>query len=136
MPIYTWEKKTGNQKKENKKDKGERKWENTKEDDTKEVLEVEKSIWQEKIRMDASAKSLEPCYRVKRGICAEKGKSIFTVKRRKKESTSICKRPVKKRIHLILQIIPDITSTFCSKERWKTKNATRLSAHKLVDNKK
>jgi len=52
--------------------------------------------------MNTSVKSLRLCHRVKREICTEKGKSIFTVKRKKRESASICGRLVEKRIHLIL----------------------------------
>jgi len=47
-------------------------------------LEVEKSLWKEKVRKDASIKSLGSCYRVEKGICAKEGESIFTVEEREK----------------------------------------------------
>jgi len=77
---------------------------------------VKKSLWKERVRKDTSAKSLGSCYRAKRGICAEKGESIFTVERRKRGSTSICRRLAEKRVYLILQITTNFASTFCSKK--------------------
>ena len=99
-------------------------------------MEVEKSLWKEKVRKDASIKSLGSCYRVEKGICAKEGESIFTVKRRKGESTGIYRRPAEKRVHLTLQITLNFTSTFCSKKGWKIENSAGLSTHKPVDNKK
>ena len=77
-----WEK--GNKKSKEGRGQGNTKW-----DDTKEILEVEKDIWQEEIRTNTSAKGLGPCHRIKRRICAKKGEDVFSIKRRKRESTSI-----------------------------------------------
>jgi len=96
---------------------------------------VEESIWKEGVRKDASTKGLGPCYRVKGGICAKKGEDLLIVKRRERRDTNICGGSVKERVHPIFQVTPNITSTFCGKKGWYTKNGARLSAHKSVDNK-
>ena len=44
-------------------------------------------------------KSLGSCYRIKREVCAKEEESIFTVKRRKRRSIGICRRPAEKRIY-------------------------------------
>ena len=46
-------------------------------------------------------------------IHAKKEESVFTIKGRERGSTGICRGPIKKRVHLTLQVTPDITSTFC-----------------------
>jgi len=99
-------------------------------------LEIEKSIWKEGIREDASAKGLGPCDRVKERIYTKEEEGVFTVKRRERGSASVCERLAKKRVYLIFQVAPNFTSTFCSKKGWKTKDSTGLSTHKPVDNKK
>jgi len=99
-------------------------------------LEVEENIWKKGVGKDASMRNLGPCHRIKGGIYAKKGESIFTIKRGKRESTGICGRPVEKGIYPTLQVTPDIASTLCGEERWHTENGTRLSTHKLVDDKK
>jgi len=58
-------------------------------------------------------KGLGSCYRVEEEIYAKKEESIFAVKGRKRGSTGICREPIKKRVHLTLQVTLDITSTFC-----------------------
>jgi len=80
-------------------------------------------------------KGLGSCDKVKKGVCAKKEKGIFIVERRERESISICGRSVEKGIHSTLKITPDITSTSCGKKRWNTKNGTKLSSHKPVDDK-
>jgi len=77
---------------------------------------VEEDVWKKRVGKNASAKSLGSCDRVKRRFCAKEGKSVFSIERRKRGSTSICKRPTKKGIHLTIQITLDIASTFCSKK--------------------
>jgi len=62
-------------------------------------LEIEKSIWKERIGEDASAKGLGSCNRVKRGVCTEKGESVFIVKRRERGDTGICRGSTKKRVY-------------------------------------
>jgi len=81
-------------------------------------------------------KDLGPCHRIKGRIYAKKGKSILTIKREKRGSTDICRRPVEERIYLTLQVTPDIASTLCGEKGWHTENSTRLSTHKPVDDKK
>jgi len=63
---------------------------------------VEEGIWKERLRKDASVKGLGSCYRVKGGIYAKKGKSVFAVKGRERRNTSICRGPIKKRVHSTL----------------------------------
>ena len=58
-------------------------------------MEVEESIQKEGVGKDASVKGLGSCYRVKRGICAEKGESLLIVKRGERRGTSICGGSVK-----------------------------------------
>ena len=99
-------------------------------------MEIEKSIWEKRIGEDASVKGLESCNRVKRGVCAKKGKGVFIVKGKERGGTGICGGPTKKRIYPTFQVIPNFASTFHSQKRWKTKNGTGLSIHKPVDNKK
>jgi len=60
-----------------------------------------KGSWKERVRKNASAKGLGSCDKVKRGVCAKKGKGVFIVKRREKGGTGICGGPTKKRIYLI-----------------------------------
>jgi len=80
-------------------------------------------------------KGLGPCYRIKRGICTKKGESLLIVKRGKRRGTSICGELIKKRVYLIFQAIPNVTSIFHGKKGWHMKNGTRLLVHKSVDNK-
>ena len=80
-------------------------------------MEVEESIWKKGVRKDAGMKDLGPCHRIKGGIYAKKGESIFTIKRGKRGSTGICGRPVEEEIYLTLQVTPDIASTLCGEER-------------------
>ena len=97
---------------------------------------MEKSIWEERVREDTSAKGLGSCNRVKRGVCAKKEEGVFIVEGRERGDTSICREPTKKRIYLTFQVIPNFASTFHSQKEWKTKNSTGLSTHKPVGNKK
>jgi len=99
-------------------------------------LEIEKSIWEKRVREDASAKGLGSCNRVKRGICTKKEKCVFIVEGRERGGTGICGGPTKKRVYLTFQVTPNFASTFHSQKGWKTKNGTGLSTHKLVDDKK
>jgi len=96
---------------------------------------VEKSLWKEGIKKDASAKILGSRNKVKRRLCAKKGESVFTVERGEGGSASIREGPVEERIYPTLQIAPNITGTLCSKKGWKVKNGTRLSSYKLMDDK-
>jgi len=59
-----------------------------------------------------------PYDRVKRGICAKEGKSVFAVKKRKRGNTSICEESTVKGIYSIIKIATSPTSPFCSKEEW------------------
>jgi len=99
-------------------------------------LEIEKSIWEERVRKDASVKGLGSCNRVKRGVCAKKEESVFIVKGRERGGIGICGGPTKKRVYPTFQVTPNFASTFRSQKEWKTKNGTGLSTHKPVDDKK
>ena len=79
-------------------------------------MEVEKSIWKERARKNASAKGLGSCDRVKRGVCAKKGKGVFIVKRREKRDIGICEGPTKKRVYPTFQVTPNFASTFHSQK--------------------
>ena len=103
---------------------------------TQTVLKVKEGIWKKGVRKNTSAKSLGSCNRVKGWVYTKKRKGIFTVKRRERKSTSIHKESAKKKVYSTVQVAPNFTSTFCNKKEQKTKNGTRLSTYKLVDNKK
>ena len=62
-------------------------------------MDVEKSLWKERVKKDTSVKSLGSCYRVKREVCVKEEESIFIVKGRKRRSIGICRRPAEKRIY-------------------------------------
>jgi len=79
-------------------------------------LEIEKSIWKERVREDASVKGLGSYNRVKRGVYTKKGEGVFIVEGREKGDTGICGGPTKKRVYLTFQVTPNFTSTFCSKK--------------------
>jgi len=97
---------------------------------------VEKSLWENGVRKDASAKGLGSCDRVKRRVCAKKGESVLIVKGRKRRGTGICRRSAKKGVYLTFKVTSNLTSSLCGKKGWKTKDGTGLSAHKPVDDKK
>ena len=113
VPTYMWKRKEIGREKGNKENRKEWRWGSTEEVGTQKVLEVKESIWKEGVRKDASIKDLGSHYRVEEGIYAKKGKSIFAIKERERGSTGICRRLIKKRVYLTLQVTPDITSTFC-----------------------
>ena len=98
-------------------------------------MEVKKSIWKKGVKKDASGKDLGPCHRAKRRVYAKKGEDILTIERRKRGSTEIHRRPIEERIHLTLQITPNITGTLCGKKGWYPEDGTGLSTLKPVDNK-
>ena len=97
---------------------------------------MEENVWKKGVGKDASTKNLGPCHRIKGGIYAKKGESIFTIQRGKRRSTGICGRSVEEGIYPTLQVTPDITSTLCGKKGWYMENGTRLSTHKPVNDKK
>jgi len=96
---------------------------------------MEKSLWEEGIRKDASAKSLGSCNRVKGRLHAKKEESVFTVERGEGGSASIRGEPVEERVYPTLQIAPNIAGTLYSKKGWKVKNGARLSSYKPMDDK-
>jgi len=97
---------------------------------------VKKGIRKKGVGENASVKGLGSHHRTKRGIYAEKRKSILAIKGRKRGGADICGRPVEKRVHPTFKIAPDITSALCGKKGRHTKNGARLSTHKPVDGKK
>ena len=42
-------------------------------------MEIEKSIWEKRVREDTSAKGLGLCDRVKREVCTKKGEGVKTL---------------------------------------------------------
>ena len=98
-------------------------------------MEVEKSIQEKGVRENTSTKGLGLHHRIERRVHAKEEKGIFTVERRKGRGTSICGGSIKERIHPTLQVTSNVTSILCSKKGWHTEDGTRLSIHKLVDNK-
>ena len=77
---------------------------------------MEKGIWKKGVRKNASAKSLGSHNRIKRRLHTKEGESVFSIERRKRGSTSICRRPTEKGIHSTIQITLDIASTLCRKK--------------------
>jgi len=131
-----WEKKTrrrGRGSKENRKGQGQR---NVKKTGAQKILEVEKSIWKERVGKDASTENLGSHHRIKEGVYTKERKGILIIERRKKGGTDICGRPVEERIYPTLQITSNITSTLCGKKGWCTEDSTRLLVYKPVDDKK
>ena len=63
-------------------------------------MEVEKGVWKERVRKNASVKGLGSRNRTKRRFYAEKVESVLLVEGRKRESTSICERPIEKGVYL------------------------------------
>ena len=98
-------------------------------------MEVKEGVWKKGVKENASAKDLGPCYRIERGIYAEKEKSVLIIEREKGKSIGICGGSVEKRIHPTFQVTPNIISTLHSKKGWHIENSARLSTHKLVDDK-
>jgi len=62
-------------------------------------LEVEKSIWKERVREEASTENLESCHRIKERVYTKEREGILIIERRKREGTNICGRPVEERIY-------------------------------------
>ena len=92
MSTLVW-KKPGNREKQRKKASKKRRkarWGSSKRVSAEKILEIEESIWKDRVRANASAKGLEPCNWVKEGICAKKGESVYIVKRKVRGSTGIC----------------------------------------------
>jgi len=96
---------------------------------------MEKSIWEERVRKNTSAKGLGSYNRVKTEVCAKKGESVLIVERKERGDIGICGGPTKKRVYLTLQVTPNFASIFCNKKRWKTKDGTRLLLYKSVNHK-
>ena len=56
------------------------------------------------------------CYRSQRRICSKKGKDIFIVKNRKRGSSGVSEKLVKKGVYLTIKVTINITGIFCVKE--------------------
>ena len=96
---------------------------------------MEEDIWKKGVGENASAKDLGPCHRIEREIYTKKEKDILIVEGEKERSTGIREESVEERIYLTFQVIPNVTSTLCSKKGWYIKNGTRLLTYKSVDDK-
>ena len=133
MSTNIWKEKVRNTEKET--GEKDRRKKISREISTQEILEMEKSIWKERIRKNVHQKTIELCNRVKRGICTKEEESVFIIKREKRGGTGICGGLTVKGIYSAIKIAIDLTSLFFSKEEWKKKNSTRLLLCKLVDGK-
>ena len=89
MPTHIREKKTKNGEKRDKEDKRRERLRSIKKVGTQEIIEVEKDVWKERVRTDASAKGLKSCHRVKGGVHAKKEESVFTIERKKRGDINI-----------------------------------------------
>ena len=72
---------------------------------------MEKGVWKKGVRENASVKDLGLCHRIERGVCTKKGKGVLLVEGGKGGSTDIRRGSVEERIHLTLQVTPNVTST-------------------------
>ena len=136
LSTNMWEKKTrreGKRSKEDGKGRGQR---NIKKTGVQKVLEVEKSIWKERVGEDASMENLGSCHRIKGGVYTKEREGILIIERRKRGGTDIFGRPVEERIYLTLQITSNVIGTLCGEKGWYTEDGTRLLAHKPVNDKK
>jgi len=97
---------------------------------------MEKGVREKGVRKNANKKNLGPRNRIKRGVYAEKGESILTLKRGEGGGTNIRGRSAEEGVHPTLQVAPNVTSTFHGKKGWHTEDGARLSTHKSVDGKK
>ena len=66
---------------------------------TKKILEMEESIWEERVRKNVSVKGLGPRNWVEGRVYTEERKGVFIIKREKGGSTSIHRGPTKKRVY-------------------------------------
>jgi len=101
--VILWKKKA--RRREGKRSqKGRKKWRqgDSKEVGTTKILEMEESIWKERVRKNASVKGLGLRDWVKGRVYTEEREGVFIVKIGKGESASIHKRPTKKRVYLTL----------------------------------
>jgi len=97
---------------------------------------VKESLWEKRVRKNASAKGLGSHDRIERGVYTKERESIFIVKRGKGGSASVHGRSTAKRVHLPLQITTNITSILCGKKGWEKKDGIRLSSCKPMNDKK
>ena len=84
-----WKEETRKRKKSKESRKG-RKWGGAKEVSTQKVLEVEKSIWKERVGKNASTKGLKLCYRVKGEIYTKKGECKKAKLQARIKPTALC----------------------------------------------
>ena len=60
---------------------------------------MNKSLWQETVRVNAHKEDLESCNKYKGRICTKEEKSIPVAKRRKRGGTRVHQGTVKKRVY-------------------------------------
>ena len=60
---------------------------------------MEKSIWKERVREDASMENLGSRHRIKGRVYTKEREGILVIERRKRGGTDICGRPVEERIY-------------------------------------
>ena len=114
ISTYLQKKKTRNTGKET--DEKDRERKNNRKISIQKILEVKESVWKGEIRKNVYQKAIGSCNRTKEEICTKKRKSIFVIKEKKREDTSIYRRPAVKGIYLAIKIAIDLTSSFCSKK--------------------
>jgi len=126
-----------------KQEEGKKKVKKVEKDEDEETLKrlVPKRFWKwkkvfgkrESERMPVQ-KTWDHAIELKKGFTPKKEK-IFIVKRRKGRGASIHRGSIEERVHLFLQVTPNIASTLRGKKGWHMENGARLSTHKLVDSK-
>jgi len=77
---------------------------------------VKESLWEKRVRKNASAKGLGSHDRIEREVYTKERKSVFIVKRGKEGSASVHGRSTMKRVHPPLQIATNITSILHGKK--------------------
>ena len=133
VSTYIQKKKVGNA--EEKTSKKDRERKSSRRTSVQKVLEVKENIWKEEVGKNIHKKTIELYNKTEGRVCAEERKDVLTIKRGKRESTSICKRPVTKGIYSAIKITIDLTSLFCNEEGWKKENSTRLLLYKSINGK-
>ena len=58
------------------------------------------------------------CYKSQKRICSKKGKDISIIQNKERESTEVLEKSVKKGVYLTIEIITNVTSILCTKEKW------------------
>jgi len=79
---------------------------------------VEESLWESRIRKDASEEAIGPCNRAKERVCAKKGKGVLTIKRGERGGTGLCGRSIEEELHQAMKVTTNLASALCGKKGW------------------